>query len=148
MKELHDVDIQEADVWVLSVTNCYACMQTDTGEIILEEGFEILCLPSPILASISGPALARSDHGFQLKAALVDPDKEQAPAVYKWVCKSGTSPCFSGTSRAEITGNRYTVDSMALQPGLYTFTVGLGVSSATSSRTSPRHRIFSSPILG
>ena len=123
---------------------CDACiMQMDTGEVVAEEEFEILCLPSPIIASISGPALARSNHGFQLEAALVDPDKAQTPAVYKWVCKSGTSPCFSGTGRAEITGNSYTVDSMALKPGMYTFTVGFCVSSAPSSRAESRHCIIS-----
>ena len=77
------------------------------------------------MASVSGPTLARADRGLKLEASFLDPDKaSQDPVAYAWACTSSLGACFSGSNRAEAAGNSYTVPGEALEPALYTFTVG------------------------
>ena len=104
--------------------------QAKGGAVIAADIADIRCSESPVVASASGPTLARADLGFKLEASLLDPDKAQDPVAYAWVCASSLGACFSGSSRAEAAGNSYAVQGGALEPALYTFTVGWVISAA------------------
>ena len=103
---------------------CLQWVQTEAGVVVAQDAADIRCSESPLVASVSGPTLARADLGLKLGASLLDPDKAQDPVAYAWVCASSLGACFSGSSRAEAAGNSYTVQGGALEPALYTFTVG------------------------
>ena len=106
-------------------------LQDAQGKVLVTHFVDVMCRPSALRVSISGPSTARADQGFELKAGSMDPDGALDPVIFAWVCTSDRGSCFSaGATPAVVGGSRYYVEAGSMAPGKYRIKVSAHIPNA------------------